>query len=78
MYKLDLKAEEIEIKMTTSIGSYKKQGNSRKISISASLTMLKPLTVWITTNCGNFLKRWEYRPPDLPPEKPVCRPRSNC
>ena len=30
--------------------------------------MLKPLSVWITTNCGKFLKRWEYRPPDLPPE----------
>ena len=29
-----------------------KQGNSRKISTSASLTMLKPLTVWIITNCG--------------------------
>ena len=30
-------------------------------SASASLTMLKPLTVWITTNCGKFLKRWEYQ-----------------
>ena len=38
-----------------------KQGNSRKTSTSASLTMLKPLTVWITTNCGKFLNRWEYR-----------------
>ena len=37
----------------------KKQENSRKTS--ASLTMLKPLTVWITTNCGKFLKRWEYQ-----------------
>ena len=37
----------------------KKQGNSRKTS--ASLTMLKYLTVWITTNCGKFLKRWEYQ-----------------
>ena len=34
--------------------------NSRKISVSVLLTMLKPLTVWITTNCGKFLKRWEY------------------
>ena len=33
----------------------------QKISTSASLTMLKPLTVWITTNCGKFLKRWEYQ-----------------
>jgi len=62
MYKLDLeKAEEPEIKSPTSIASYKKQENPRKISISASLTTLKPLTVWITTNCGKFLKRGEYQ-----------------
>ena len=42
--------------------SYRKQRNSRKTSISASSTMWKPLTVWrITTNCGKFLKRWEYQ-----------------
>ena len=40
---------------------------------SIFLTMPKPLTVWITINCGKFLKRWEY----LTPEKPVCRSRSN-
>ena len=34
----------------------RKQGNARKISTSASLTTLKPLTVWITTNCRKFLK----------------------
>ena len=39
----------------------KKQENSRKTSMSTSLTMLKPLTVWITTNCGQFFKRWEYQ-----------------
>ena len=39
----------------------KKQGNSRKTSTSASLTVLKPLTVWITTNCEKFLKRWGYQ-----------------
>jgi len=51
MFKLDLeKAEELEIKLPTSIESDKKQEISRKTSISASLTMLKPLTVWITTN----------------------------
>ena len=33
----------------------------QKTSISASLTTLKPLTVWITTNCGKFLKRWKYQ-----------------
>ena len=62
MFKLDLeKAEELEIKLPTSVVSQKKQENSRKTSISVSLTMLKPLTVWITTNCGKFLKRWEYQ-----------------
>ena len=51
MLNLDLeKAEEPEIKLPTSIGSLKKQESSRKISISALLTMPKPLTVWITTN----------------------------
>ena len=39
----------------------KKQESSRKTSISALLTMLKPLTVWITINCGRFWKRWEYQ-----------------
>ena len=62
MYKLDLEeAEEREIKLPTSVGSQKKQGNSRKTSISTSLTMLKPLTAWITTNHRKFLKRWEYQ-----------------
>ena len=51
MFKLDLeKAEEPEIKLSTSAGSQKKQGSSRKTSTSALLTMPKPLTVWITTN----------------------------
>ena len=62
MFKLDLeKAEEPEIKLPTSVGSLKKQGSSRKTSISVLLTTPKPLTVWITTNCGEFLKRWEYQ-----------------
>ena len=57
MYQLGLeKAEKPEIKLPTSIGSQRKQGNSRKISTYTSLTMLKPLTVWITTNCGKFLE----------------------
>ena len=61
MFKLDLeKAEETEIKLPTSIGTSKKQENSRKTSTWASWTMLKPFTVWITTNCGKFLKRWGY------------------
>ena len=48
------KAEEPEIKLPTSAGSWKKQESSRKTSVSALLTMPKPLTVWITRNCGKF------------------------
>ena len=44
------KAKELEIKLPTSTESQKKQENSRKTSTSASLTTLKPLTMWITTN----------------------------
>ena len=62
MFKLDLeKAEEPEIKLPTSVGSSKKQESSRKTSTFALLTKPKPLTVWITINCGKFLKRWEYQ-----------------
>ena len=62
MYKLVLeKAEETEIKLSTSAGSSEKQESSRKTSIPALLTMLKSLTVWITINCGKFWKRWEYQ-----------------
>ena len=51
MFKLVLeKAEEPDIKLPTSAGSWKKQESSRKTSISALLTMPKPLTVWITVN----------------------------
>ena len=48
------KAEEPEIKLPTSVGLSKKQESFRKTSISALLAMLKPLTVWITINCGKF------------------------
>ena len=48
------KAEEPEIKLPTSAGSSKKQESSRKKSVSVLLTMPKPLTVWITINCGKF------------------------
>ena len=62
MFKLVLeKAEEPEIKLSTSAGSWKKQESSRKTSISALFTMPKPLTVWITINCGKF---WEMGIPD--------------
>ena len=57
---LDLeKAEEPEIKLPTSTGSQRKQGNSRKTSTSAALTMLKPLGA--SQRTGKFLKRWEYQ-----------------
>ena len=60
MFKLDLeKAEESEIKLPTSVGSWKKQESSRKTPISALLTMPKPLTVWITTNLWNILQEME-------------------
>ena len=48
-----------EIKLPTSVGSSKNLESSRKTS--ALLTMPKPLTMWNTTNCGRFFKRWEYQ-----------------
>ena len=67
MFKLDLeKTEEPEVKLLTTVRSSKKQENSRKkTSISALLTMPKPLTVWITTNCEKFLKDGNTRLPYL-------------
>jgi len=62
MFKLDLKkAAKPEIKLPTSGGSLKNKVSSRKTPTLALLTIPKPLTVWITTNCGKFLKRWEYQ-----------------
>ena len=60
-----------EIKLATSVGSSKKQESSRKTSISALLTMPKPLTVWITINYGEFWKRWEYQT-TWPPSWETC------
>ena len=60
MFKLYLEnTEESEIKLPTSVGSSKKQESSRKTF--ALLAMPKPFTVWITTNCGKFLKKWKYQ-----------------
>ena len=57
MYKLDSqKAKEPENKWPTSAGSWKKQESSRKASIFALLIMPKPLSVWITINCGKWIK----------------------
>ena len=72
MFKLDLeKAEEPEIKLPTSAGSLKKWECSRKTSTFALLTNPKPLTVWITTNCGKFFKGWEYQT-TLPASWEIC------
>ena len=49
----------------------KKQESSRKTSTSALLTMPKPLTVWVTKNCGKFLKTWEYQT-TLPASWEIC------
>ena len=57
MYKLGSEeVEKPEIKLSAFVGSWRKQGTSRKTSTSASLTTLKPLTVWITTNGGKLLE----------------------
>ena len=66
------KTEEPEIKLPTSVGSWKKQESSRKTSISALVTMPKPLTMWITINCGKFWKRWEYQTTTLPASWEIC------
>ena len=69
MYKLGFEeTEESEIKLPTSTGSWRKQGSSRKTS--ASLTTWK-LWLRITTNCGKFLKRWEYQT-TLPVSWEIC------
>ena len=66
-----------KIKLPTSAGSLKRQESSRKTSISALLTMPKPLTVWITIN-WKILKEMRIPDhPDLPLEKSVCRSGSN-
>ena len=50
-------AEELEIKLPTFTGLWRKQASSRKASTSASLTTLKSFTLWIITNCGKFINR---------------------
>ena len=71
------KAEEPEIKLPISAVSLKKQESSRKTSISALLTMPKPLTVWITKTVENSERDGNNKPPDLPLGKSVCRSGSN-
>ena len=60
------KAEEPEVKLPTSTGSWKKQESSIKTSISALLTMPKPLTVWLTINCGKFCMKTAITHPHFP------------
>ena len=78
MYKLDLeKAEEPEIKLPTPAGSSKKQESSRKISTSASFTTWKPLLCGSQQTVENSSRDGNSRPPELPPEKSMCRSGSN-
>ena len=78
MFKLVLeKAEESEIKLPTSTGSWKKQGSSRKTSMSALLTVPKPLIGGSQSTVENSERDGSTRPPDLPLEKFVCKSGSN-
>ena len=61
MRNAGLEEAQAGIKLPTSAGSWKKHESSRKRSISVLLTMPKPLTVWITINCGKLQKSWEYQ-----------------
>ena len=62
IFKLDLeKAGEPEIKLPTSVGSSKKAREFQKNIYFCFIDYTKTLTVWITTNCGKFLKRWKYQ-----------------
>ena len=61
MFKLVLEKAEDRDQIAKISGSLKKEESSRKTSISALLTMSKPLTKWITINCGKLLKRRDYQ-----------------
>ena len=71
------KAEEPETNLPTSAGSSKKQESSRKTSISALLTMPKPLRCGSQSIVENSERHGNTRPPDMPPEKSVCRSGNN-
>ena len=71
------KGEEPEIKLPTSIGSSKKEESSRKTSTSALLTMPKAFDCVDHNKLENSERDGNTRPPALPPEKSVCRSRSN-
>ena len=78
MFKLDLeKAEEPEIKLPTSVGSLKMRESSRKTSTSVLLTTLKPLLCGSQQTVENSSKDGTARPPDMSPEKSICRSRNS-
>ena len=75
MFKLDLeKAEELEIKLTTSVGSSKKQESSKK---TCFIDRTKAFDCVDHNKLENSERDGNARPPDLPPEKSVCRSGSN-
>ena len=62
MFKLDSeKAEEPEIKLSTSVEIIKKAREFQKYIYFCSIDYVKPLTVWITSNYGKLLNRWEFQ-----------------
>ena len=78
MFKLVLeKAEEPEIKLPTSAGSWKKASKFQKNIYFCFIDYAKPLTVWITITVGNSERGGNTRPSDLPLEKPIYRSGSN-
>ena len=78
MFKLDLeKAEEPEIKLPTSVGSYKKQENSRNTIYFCFIDCIEAFDCVDHNNCENALRDRNNIPPHLPPEKSVCRSRRN-
>ena len=78
MFKLDLeKAEEPEIKLSTSAGSEKKQGNSKKNIYFCFTYYTKAFDCVDHNKLENYERHGNTRPPDLLPEKSVCRSRSN-
>ena len=71
MFKLDLEDRGTRNLIAKIHWIVEKKEKSRKTSSSVSLTTLKHLTVWITTNCGRFYKRWEYQT-TLPASWEIC------
>ena len=69
--------EEPEINCQYPLDYGESEGVPEKTSTSVSLTMLMPLTVWITTNYGKFLKRWEHQTTVCVSWETSCRSRSN-